>query len=92
MEAWDSSESFSASESVRDLLRRSWPLDTNRVSKSSPSGGVFASVPRYIINLDHPPEERWNQVIQDYKSTTTPYQDLALASTLLPLHQILQIF
>jgi len=27
---------------------------------------LVATVPRYIINLDDPPEERWDQVIADY--------------------------
>lgn len=25
------------------------------------------TVPRYIIDLDLPPEERWNQIVDDYK-------------------------
>eukprot|EP01128_Nolandella_sp_AFSM9_P004950 TRINITY_DN2335_c0_g1_i2.p1 TRINITY_DN2335_c0_g1~~TRINITY_DN2335_c0_g1_i2.p1 ORF type:complete len:423 (-),score=76.88 TRINITY_DN2335_c0_g1_i2:311-1579(-) len=28
---------------------------------------LFTSVPRYIIDLDLPPEQRWNQVVDDYK-------------------------
>lgn len=28
---------------------------------------VRRCVPRYIIDLDLPPEERWNQVVDDYK-------------------------
>lgn len=30
---------------------------------------VRKCVPRYIIDLDLPPEERWNQVVDDYKGT-----------------------
>lgn len=27
----------------------------------------IASVPRYVIDLDQPPETRWNQLADDYK-------------------------
>ena len=27
------------------------------------------SFPRYIVDLDLPPDERWNQVVDDYKGT-----------------------
>lgn len=35
----------------------------------TPPQAYTVSVPRYIINLDLPPEERWNQVVDDYKGT-----------------------
>ena len=69
MEAWDSSESFDASESIRESMRVSLPKDSNRVSKTSSSGGVIATVPRYVIDLDKDPKERWNQVVDNYKGT-----------------------
>lgn len=28
---------------------------------------VFASVPRYKVDLDLPVDERWNQIVDDYK-------------------------
>jgi len=27
----------------------------------------IATVPRYVIDLDQPPETRWNQLADDYK-------------------------
>jgi hypothetical protein len=75
MEALDSSESFSASESVRESLKQSWPKDQHRVprdvkassSSKTDKSGVIATVPRYTVNLDLPASERWNQIAVHYK-------------------------
>jgi len=30
---------------------------------------MIATVPRYVINLDSPVEERWNQIVDHYRGT-----------------------
>lgn len=46
----------------------------------------LVGVPRYIIDLDLPPEQRWNQVIDDYKGTSTAFVYTSFpAHTLTPL-------
>lgn len=38
-----------------------------RDTDSSQNLKNVASVPRYVIDLDQPPETRWNQLADDYK-------------------------
>lgn len=38
---------------------------------------VFKCVPRYIIDLDLPPSQRWNQVVDDYKEKWKAVDDYA---------------
>jgi hypothetical protein len=38
---------------------------------SERSVGHVQCVPRYIIDLDLPPQQRWNQVVDDYKGMGT---------------------
>lgn len=37
----------------------------------------IASVPRYVIDLDQPPETRWNQLADDYKGNSFAQKDRA---------------
>jgi predicted PurR-regulated permease PerM len=44
--------------------------------KTTQTKSVLQTVPRYIINLDDPPETRWDQVIEDYKDQWIKIQSL----------------
>jgi hypothetical protein len=36
-------------------------------SRGSNANTFIATVPRYRVDLDLPPDERWNQIVDDYK-------------------------
>ncbi len=45
-------------------------IPTGSSSSSQAAGKTFiATVPRYRVDLDLPPDERWNQIVDDYKRT-----------------------
>jgi len=39
---------------------------------STVSGETFQQAPEYVINLDLPPSERWNEVVNDYQQDWAP--------------------